>query len=43
MTGNCNVVAQVFHLFMDMDKMIGGQFEKELAGIKLIAEGGSKS
>lgn len=29
------------HLFMDMDKMVGGQFEKGLAQMKSVVEAGS--
>ncbi len=38
MTGKNNFMAKAFCLFMDMDKMIGGQFEKGLADLKTIAE-----
>ena len=38
MTGQKNFVGKFFHLFMNCDQMIGGQFEKGLAAIKPIAE-----
>jgi len=42
MTGNNNFMAKAIHLFMNMDKMIGGQFEKGLASMKSIVEGTPK-
>ncbi|MBM3289024.1 MAG: SRPBCC family protein [Candidatus Hydrogenedentes bacterium] len=38
MDGTNNFAAKVFTLFMDLDKMIGGDFEKGLASLKSIAE-----
>ncbi len=38
MTGKNNFLGKAFGLFMDMDKMVGGDFEKGLAGIKSAAE-----
>jgi hypothetical protein len=38
MTGTNNFMAKAIHLFMNMDKMIGGQFEKGLAEMKSIVE-----
>ena len=38
MEGSCNFMAKAIHLFIDMDKMIGSQFEKGLADLKAIAE-----
>jgi len=38
MTGNHNFMAKAFGLFMNMDKMIGGDFEKGLASMKSLAE-----
>ena len=38
MTGKNNFFGKAFGLFMDMDKMVGGDFEKGLAGIKSAAE-----
>ena len=43
MTGQNNFMAKAIHLFMNMDKMIGGQFEKGLADMKSIVEAPSKS
>jgi uncharacterized protein YndB with AHSA1/START domain len=42
MFGNNNFMAKAIHLFMNMDKMIGGQFEKGLADMKSIVESASK-
>jgi hypothetical protein len=42
MTGNNNFMAKAIHLFMNMDKMIGGQFEKGLASMKSVAEAAPK-
>ncbi|HEV8723434.1 MAG TPA: SRPBCC family protein [Candidatus Binatia bacterium] len=42
MTGKNNFMAKVIHLFMNMDKMIGGQFEKGLASMKSIVEAAPK-
>jgi hypothetical protein len=38
MTGDNNYLAKALCLFMNMDKMIGGQFEKGLAALKAAAE-----
>lgn len=38
MTGRNNFMSKAFCLFMDMDKMVGGDFEKGLAGLKSVAE-----
>ena len=38
MTGNNNLMGKVFHLFVNMDKMVGGQFEKGLANLKNTVE-----
>lgn len=38
MEGKANFMSKAFGLFMDMDKMIGKDFENGLAGIKRIAE-----
>jgi uncharacterized protein YndB with AHSA1/START domain len=49
MAGKNNFVAKAFCLFMSMDKMVGGEFEKGLAQMKAFAEaaasrpGGDKS
>ena len=37
--GQNNFISKVFQLFMSMDKMIGDQFEKGLADMKIIIEG----
>jgi polyketide cyclase/dehydrase/lipid transport protein len=42
MFGEKNFMAKAIHLFMNMDKMIGGQFEKGLAEMKAIVEGAPK-
>jgi hypothetical protein len=42
MTGDKNFMAKAIHLFMNMDKMIGGQFEKGLAQIKTLVEAPAK-
>src|SRR5437016_6062720 len=38
MTGNNNFIAKAVHLFMNMDKMVGGQFEKDLAQMGSVVE-----
>jgi uncharacterized protein YndB with AHSA1/START domain len=38
LTGNNNFGAKAVHLFMDMDKMVGGQFEEGLADLKSVVE-----
>ncbi len=43
MAGENNFMAKAMHLFMNMDKMIGGQFEQGLASMKSIVEAGPKS
>jgi hypothetical protein len=42
MFGNKNFISKVMGLVMNMDKMVGGQFEKGLADMKATAEGGAK-
>jgi len=42
MRGQKNFTAKAVHLFMDMDKMVGGQFEKGLANLKSITEAAAK-
>jgi Polyketide cyclase / dehydrase and lipid transport len=39
MFGDKNFMAKAVHLFMNMDKMIGGQFDTGLASMKSIVEG----
>ncbi len=41
MSGKNNFMAKAIHLFMNMDKMIGGQFEQGLAQMKSAAEAAS--
>ena len=43
MTGTNNFMAKAIHLFINMDKMIGGQFEKGLADMKSVVEASPKS
>jgi hypothetical protein len=38
MSGKNNFIGKFFSLFIGCDKMIGGQFEKGLAAMKIIAE-----
>ena len=38
MTGDKNFIAKAFHLVVNMDKMVGGDFEKGLAQMKSVAE-----
>jgi hypothetical protein len=42
MTGRNNFIAKAMCMFMDMDKMVGGQFEQGLASMKAIVEGAPK-
>ncbi|HEX2842581.1 SRPBCC family protein [Hyphomicrobium sp.] len=41
MHGNVPLFAKVLHLFVDMDRMCGGEFEKGLASLKSLVEGAS--
>ncbi|MFM9953126.1 MAG: SRPBCC family protein [Opitutaceae bacterium] len=41
-TGEKNFMAKAFCLFMSMDKMIGGKFEKALAELKVMVESPAK-
>ena len=43
MTGHNNFITKALCLFMNMDKMIGGQFEKGLAQMKVAAEAAARS
>jgi len=43
MDGRNNFVSKAFHLLMDMDKMVGGDFERGLRSIKAGAEASSGS
>jgi hypothetical protein len=38
MTGKLSFMAKAVHLFMDMDRMIGANFEKGLADMKSVVE-----
>jgi hypothetical protein len=38
MEGHVPFVGKIFHLFMNMDKMVGGQFDKGLADLKAATE-----
>ncbi len=40
MTGRNNFMSKAFCLFMNMDKMVGGDFEKGLASMKSVVEAG---
>ena len=42
MAGDNNFMAKAIHLVMNMDKMIGGQFEKGLAEMKSVAQATAK-
>lgn len=42
MTGQNNFIAKAFCLFMNMDKMVGSQFEQGLARLKSVAETAAK-
>jgi hypothetical protein len=43
MDGNNNFISKAFSLVMNMDKMIGPDFERGLAGIKTAAEAAAKA
>ena len=42
MSGKNNFIAKAFCMFMNMDKMIGADFEKGLASIKTLSEAAAK-
>ena len=42
MEGNNNYLAKALHLVINMDKMVGGEFEKGLADMKKVAEAAPK-
>ena len=42
MTGTNSFVAKLMHVFVDMDRMVGGQFEQGLAQLKSVAESSAK-
>jgi Polyketide cyclase / dehydrase and lipid transport len=43
MEGRNNFIAKAIHLVMNMDRMIGGQFEKGLAEMKSVVEAAPKA
>jgi hypothetical protein len=43
MSGKNNFIGKAFCLFMNMDKMIGGQFEKGLTDMKAVVESGKST
>jgi Polyketide cyclase / dehydrase and lipid transport len=42
MSGQNNFIGKAVSLFMDCDKMVGGNFEQGLAGMKSVVEGAPK-
>ncbi len=40
LTGHKNFMMKAVHLVMNMDKMVGGQFDEGLASLKKVVEGG---
>ena len=42
MSGKNNFIAKAFCLFVSMDKMVGGEFEKGLAQLKSVSEAAVK-
>jgi Polyketide cyclase / dehydrase and lipid transport len=42
MSGTNNFVSKAFSLFMNIDKMVGQDFEKGLASLKTVSEGAAK-
>jgi hypothetical protein len=42
MSGKSNFMLKAMKLFMNMDKMVGGDFEKGLAAMKAVVEGAAK-
>jgi hypothetical protein len=42
MDGNNNLIGKVFSIFMNMDKTIGADFERGLAGLKTVSEAEAK-
>jgi uncharacterized protein YndB with AHSA1/START domain len=42
MTGKKNFMAKAFHLVVNMDKMLGGEFDKGLAQLKAVVESPKK-
>ena len=42
LAGENNFLSKAVHLFMNMDKMVGGQFEEGLAQLKSVVEAAPK-
>jgi hypothetical protein len=42
MSGDKNFMMKAVHLFLNMDKMVGDDFEKGLANLKSVTEGAAK-
>ena len=42
MSGRKNFMSKAFCMFMSMDKMVGGDFERGLASLKAVTEAGEK-
>ena len=42
MTGRHNLMGKAFSACVDMDKMVGGQFEKGLENLRSVAAGGTR-
>src|SRR3990172_2988524 len=42
LAGTNNFLAKAVHLFMNMDRMVGGQYEQGLAQLKSVVEGAPK-
>jgi hypothetical protein len=42
MSGKNNFIARAFCLFVNMDKMVGGEFEKGLENLKSVTEVAAK-
>ncbi len=42
MTGHKNFLVKAMHMVMNMEKMVGPDFEKGLAQLKVVSEGGAK-
>ena len=42
LAGKKNFTAKAVHLFMNMDRMVGGQFEEGLARMKSVVEAAAK-
>jgi hypothetical protein len=42
MTGDKNFISKAFCMFMNMDKMVGGDFERGFANLKSVVETAAK-